>query len=243
MSFILGTIYVAIFLFIAIIIYGYFYQHKDNYISSDLIILKNFYSSGELKSIKDIIKKENMKSKLILDTREKERKKFTIYDKSINESLEKILINKNLIQIMEKQINSCVNEEHNYPIELRLYDEKSKGLKWHVDKSLFYKPYYECVLTLENDTYSMFQYLDGKGNIHNIIPKTNTLVCVTPNSIPHGVTPSLKGNRLILKFVVTFQHNVVNDSNFNSEFNVSNSNIEINKKQSNSTTNDFQFDS
>ena len=227
MSFILATIYVALFLFIAIIIYGYFYQHKDNYISSDLIILKNFYSSGELKSLKDIIKKENMKSKLILDTREKERKKYTIYDKSINESLEKILINKNLIQIMEKQINSRVNEQHNYPIELRLYDEKSKGMKWHVDKALFYKPYYECVLTLENDTYSMFQYLDDKGNIHNIIPKTNTLVCVTPNSIPHGVTASLKGNRIILKFVVTFQHNVVNDSNFNSEFNVPNDIVEI----------------
>jgi hypothetical protein len=233
MSFISSSIYFVTFSFICIIIYGYFYQHKDNYFSSDLIILKNFYSSNELKSIKDIIKKHDMKSKLILDTREKERKKYTIYDKAINTSLEKILINKNLAQIMEKQINSYVNEEHNYPIELRLYDEQSKGLKWHVDKALFYKPYYECVLTLENDTYSMFQYLDVTGNIQNIIPKTNTLVCITPNSIPHGVTPSLRGNRIILKFVVTFQHNVINDSNFNSEFNVpnvpnvSNPNVEI----------------
>ena len=123
---------------------------------------------------------------------------------------------------MEKQMNSTVNEEHEYPIELRLYDEKSKGLRWHVDKALFYKPYYECVLTLENNSYSVFQYIDNNGYMKNIIPKSNTLVCVTPNTIPHCVTPSIFGNRLILKFVVTFQHNTVNNSNFNSEFCVSN---------------------
>lgn len=229
MTFILVTTYFVLFLFVSIIIYGYFYQHKDNHFSRDLIILKSFYNSGELKAIKEIVKQYNMKSKLILDSREKERKKYTIYDDSINKTLEEILINKNLIQIMEKQINSYVNKDHNYPIELRLYDKESQGLRWHVDKALFYKPYYECVLTLENDTYSMFQYLNAQGNIQNVIPKSNTLVCVTPNSIPHCVTPSLKGNRIILKFVVTFQHNTVNNVNFNSEFNASNDNIEIKK--------------
>ena len=143
--------------------------------------------------------------------------------------MEEILINKNLVHIVEKQMKSRVNKEHNYPIELRQYNSESQGLKWHVDKSLFYKPYYECVLTLENDTFSMFQYLDEKGNIQNIIPKSNTLVCVTPNSIPHSVTPSLKGNRLILKFVITFEHNSINDSNFSSEYNVMNDNNEMAK--------------
>ena len=217
-----SIVYGFVIVFILIITYGYFYQHRDNFLSRDLIILKHFYNSNELKAIKNIIQDFNMKSKLILDTREKERKKYTIYDKTINEKLEQILVNKNLIQIMENQINSHINKKHDYPIELRLYDNNSQGLRWHVDKALFYNPYYECVLTLENDTYSMFQYLDENGNIKNIIPKTNTLVCVTPNSVPHSVTPSLKGNRLILKFVVTFQHNSVNKSNFNSEFNVNN---------------------
>lgn len=217
--------YIFAIVFIFIIFYCYFYQHRDNVLSRDIIILKHFYNSGELKAIKDIINNFNLKSKLILDTREKERKKYTIYDKSINDELEKVLINKNLIQIMENQMKSKINEESNYPIELRLYDNKSQGLKWHVDKALYYNPYYECVLTLENDTYSMFQYLDNRGLIKSIIPKANTLVCVTPNSIPHSVTPSLKGNRIILKFVVTFQHNAVNESNFNSEFNVSNREI------------------
>lgn len=219
----------GILIFVCILIYGYFYQHKDNHFSSDLIIIKNFYNSKEMKLIKEIIKNHNMKSKLILDSREKERKKYTIYDKSLNNKLEEILINKNLVHIVEKQMKSRVNKEHNYPIELRLYNSESQGLKWHVDKSLFYKPYYECVLTLENDTFSMFQYLDEKGNIQNIIPKSNTLVCVTPNSIPHSVTPSLKGNRLILKFVITFEHNSINDSNFSSEYNVMNDNNEMAK--------------
>lgn len=215
-------IYLAVFIFVSTILYGYVYQHRDNFLSRDLIVLKHFYSSSELNAIKRLIKDFDLKSKLISDTREKERKKYTIYDQNLNKQLEDILLNKNLIQIMEKQLNSTVNKEHEYPIELRLYDEKSKGLRWHVDKALFYKPYYECVLTLENNSYSVFQYIDNNGDMKNIIPKSNTLVCVTPNTIPHCVTPSISGNRLILKFVVTFQHNTVNNSNFNSEFCVSN---------------------
>ena len=222
MKYLTYSIYIFIIIFVLFIIYGYFYNHKDTIFSQDIIILKHFYNSHEIKKIKDIINNHNLKSKLIIDSREKERKKYTIYDENINHQLEKILINKHLIHIMERELKCQVNEEHNYPIELRLYDSESQGLRWHVDKALFYKPYYECVLTLENDTYSMFQYLDKHCNIQNIIPKSNTLVCVTPNSVPHGVTPSLKGNRLILKFVVTFQHNTINDSNFSSEFSCKN---------------------
>ena len=209
-------------LFIIILGFAFYNKGVDDIFSPDLLMLKHFYNSNEINSIKKIIKENNLLSQLIDDKREKERKKYTIYDKNINKKLENILINKRLKSIMEKHMNNNVNKEHYYPIELRLYDSNSQGLRWHVDKALFYKPYYECVLTLENDSYSMFQYLDTSGRIHNIIPKANTLICVTPNSIPHGVTPTLKGKRLILKFVVTFEHNRINQNNYNSEYNVKN---------------------
>ena len=58
----------GVLIFVCILIYGNFYQHKDNHFSSDLIIIKNFYNSKEMKLIKEIIKNHNMKSKLILDS-------------------------------------------------------------------------------------------------------------------------------------------------------------------------------
>ena len=53
------------------------------------------------------------------------------------------------------------------------------------------------------------------GKLHKIKTKPNTLVCVTPSSIKHRVTPSISGEREILKFVITFNDNSINKNYYN----------------------------
>ena len=65
MKYLTYSIYIFIIIFVLFIIYGYFYNHKDTIFSQDIIILKHFYNSHEIKKIKDIINNHNLKSKLI----------------------------------------------------------------------------------------------------------------------------------------------------------------------------------
>lgn len=85
-------------------------------------------------------------------------------------------------------------------IEYRVYP-KGAHMDWHRDMNLgFISPQYECILTLENTSDSIFQYKkDGK--IHSITPAPNTLIIVRGNGIEHRVTPVTKGQRSILKFI------------------------------------------
>jgi hypothetical protein len=79
-------------------------------------------------------------------------------------------------------------------------------MDWHQDKALFKDPYYECVLTLTNDSDSLFEFMiDDK--INSVEPKPNSLVLVKPSTIYHKVTPLQNGERRILKFVFLLNKN------------------------------------
>lgn len=210
-------LYITVCLILCVIAYVLYTKTNIQVVCKDLIIGHSFYNYNEFKSIRELLKSHNVASKMTYDEREPQRKSHIIMDKTLNRDLEHILISKNLKRILEKALDGKVAVDHIYPIEYREYDTQSQGMKWHVDKSLFFNPYFECILTLENNTYSMFQYYDNEGVIQSVVPKPNTLICVTPNTIPHQVTPTLKGSRTILKFVVTFEHNRPNNKAIKNE--------------------------
>lgn len=91
------------------------------------------------------------------------------------------------------------------PPEHRVYYTGSHGMDWHRDQRVLPAgfDYYECVLTLFNDSDSVFEYKDRWGLFnHTIRPTANTLVMLRPEGVKHRVTPVTVGNREILKFVV-----------------------------------------
>lgn len=91
------------------------------------------------------------------------------------------------------------------PPEHRVYYTGSRGMDWHRDQRVLPAgvDYYECVLTLFNDSDSVFEYKDRWGLFtHTIRPTANTLVMLRPEGVKHRVTPVTVGNREILKFVV-----------------------------------------
>lgn len=92
---------------------------------------------------------------------------------------------------------------HGIPPEYRVYYTGSHGMDWHRDERVLPVgiDYYECVLTLFNDSDSVFEYKDYMFT-RTIRPTANTLIMLKPEDVKHRVTPITSGNREILKFVV-----------------------------------------
>lgn len=89
------------------------------------------------------------------------------------------------------------------PIEHRLYYTGSGGMDWHADVRILPGDYYEVVMTIRNDSDSVFEYqLFGGLWCNKIRPVAGTVVFVRPNDLVHRVTPVTYGSREILKFVV-----------------------------------------
>lgn len=187
--------------------------HYSTKYDNDVIILENFYSIEKFNEISNYIKKT--KGKITYDKRVPERKTYMYKNNNINfTKLTDLLHTNELIYLLENSLNKKY-KINNFPIEYRIYDSKSKGMIWHIDKEIFNSKYYECVLTLSNTTQSLFEYIDMYGNLQKIKTKPNTLVCVTPASIKHRVTSSNTGEREILKFVITFNDNSINKNYYN----------------------------
>lgn len=188
--------------------------HYSTKYDNDVIILENFYSIEKFNEISNYIKKT--KGAITYDKRVPERKTY-MYKNNNNikfSELTNMLHTNELKYLLENSLDKKY-KTNNFPIEYRIYDSKSKGMLWHVDKEIFDGIYYECVLTLSNNSQSLFEYIDMYGKLQKIKTKPNTLVCVTPSSIKHRVTPSISGDREILKFVITFNDNSINKNYYN----------------------------
>ena len=125
--------------------------------------------------------------------------------------LEHLLHSSSLIEILENSIKNTYTNTF-FPFEYRIYDDKSKGMEWHRDLSIFDGVYYECVLTLNNTTNSKFRFIDKKNNSKYIRTVPNSLICVLPNTILHSVSPTEYGERGIIKFVIKFKGNQINEN-------------------------------
>jgi len=87
------------------------------------------------------------------------------------------------------------------PVEYRLYYTGSTGMDWHRDQRLSLNTdYFEGVLTVHNDSDSVFEYMQGP-LVKKVVPREGTLVLVKPEDLLHRVTPVHKGSREILKMV------------------------------------------
>ena len=88
------------------------------------------------------------------------------------------------------------------PAEYRVYPTGSTGMDWHSDqKVLAGRCYYEAILTVDNDSDSLFQYKNFLGQTVSVSCPPGRLVLVRPNGPTHRVTPVTVGSREIIKFI------------------------------------------
>lgn len=178
-------------------------------VDPDILILPDFYSPNQFNDIMNMIHKTS--GELKHDERHSQRKTYMY--KNSNQyftPFSRLLHTQSLRNTLER-VQSKSSRTNEFPIEYRRYDSSSKGMAWHQDKPIFNGVYYECVLTLDNTSDSVFEYIQNN-KVQRIKTKANTLICVTPNSIQHRVTPCKKGKRDIIKFVATFVNNTTNQN-------------------------------
>ena len=206
-----------LFFFLIILIFFYFYYFNINEkfynYKNNILILQNFYSNNDFSKINKYFFTFNPSNDYRLSSRRSvcinyEDNKY-IYDKIYNNSK------------LKKLIKKIYNKEYklipSYPIEYRIYDNKSEGMMWHKDASLFNPDCLEVVLTLDNSSDSKFHWIENDQD-KNINTNNNTLVIVKPNTILHMVSPLNYGTRRILKFIIEFNDCKPND-NFYMELN------------------------
>lgn len=178
-----------------------FYNYKNN-----LIIIKNFYNKNKFKKIKRLLSNINLKNDIRVPSRKslclKNNKHKELYDLIYNDNKLKKLITK----IYKKKYFN----DPDFPIEYRKYPNKSSGMNWHKDLSMFSPDCLELVLTIENNSDSKF-FWDENGKIKNIRPVENTLVIVKPNTVLHSVS-KVNGFRTILKYIIQFENSIKKES-------------------------------
>jgi hypothetical protein len=87
-------------------------------------------------------------------------------------------------------------------------------MDWHADVRVLPGDYSEVVLTLRNDSDSVFEYKTLGGWLtRRIVPTEGTVVFVRPEDVVHRVTPVSHGSREILKFVVV-PTGVISDTHY-----------------------------
>ena len=93
-----------------------------------------------------------------------------------------------------------------FPIELRQYGKKSRGMPCHSDLQMYadLEGDLEIVVTMRHEDSSQCEisWWDLKGIEHRVRPAENSLTIVKPNSAIHCVSSTAGGEREILKFIL-----------------------------------------
>ena len=179
-----------------------------------IIYIKNAYNDDIFNQIKNELK--YFKKYLSVDKRVPGRKSICINNKH---KLNKLIYNSTFIKSLQNIILSKLKKT-SYPIEYRKYFTGSQGIKWHKDKSLFTKPQYELVLTIENSSDSKTMWKDKNNKLHSIKTKPNSIIMVKAHDIEHKVTKINNGERFIIKFIL-FDKNqkFIKNNNYKFELN------------------------
>ena len=192
-----------VFVIIISILYVYFKQTFLSYQNDDLVIIHPFFQNSQFRKIRKYCL--SLDNKLEKDSRVESRKTY-MCDSQKDMFIYKEIFSPYFFKQIKKQLKLDNCFPSYFPIEYRKYETGSQGMDWHQDKALFKDPYYECVLTLTNDSDSLFEFMiDDK--INSVEPKPNSLVLVKPSTIYHKVTPLQNGERRILKFVFLLNKN------------------------------------
>jgi len=204
--------YIILLIIIILLFYSFHHKIKEKFnVDDSLYIYNNFFSINEFNEIKSIC--DNLKFKN--DSRQSSRKTLCISPKKYKRLYEIIYTNEKLIDTIKNINSSKFKIIPDFPIEYRIYPKGSEGMKWHKDLSLFSPDCLELVLTLENKSDSKFQWINFFNDKKFINPKENDLVIVKPNTIIHNVTPTGKGHRKILKFIIQFKDSVKTNAFYN----------------------------
>ena len=187
-------------------------QQKGGYDSKNLNsiwIEENFFSEKEFSQILDDIKNCKLKD----DERSSNRKTMCLSKLKYKNLYDRIYKNCKFTAFIDsiKDNNCKLKLEPSFPIEYRKYFTGSKGMNWHRDLSMFEPDCFEIVLTLTNNSDSKFEWMENN-KVKSILPKANTLVAVRPESILHRVSPINYGERTILKFIIEFIKDGMNDN-------------------------------
>jgi hypothetical protein len=169
--------------------------------NNQLFIFNDFFSNTNFNKIKNIVKNLDFKK----DNRVTERKTLCLDANQFSE-LYNIVYNNPKIKSIINDINSKeFNNPPRFPMEYRIYPKGSKGMRWHIDTSLFSPDAIEGVITIDNNSPSEFNWMQGLLK-KNIKPKSNTLALVKPGTVMHSVSGTEDGYRTIIKFVIDFKN-------------------------------------
>ena len=115
--------------------------------------------------------------------------------------ISKIINSKRMNKIVRDLVGNKVQSASELiPIEVRKYPLGSH-MKWHRDELMHDSRQYECVLTIDNISDSITEYIDLFGVIHSIKTEPNSLMITRADGALHHVTPISYGSRTIIKFV------------------------------------------
>ena len=89
------------------------------------------------------------------------------------------------------------------PVEFRVYPVGG-SMDWHKDVALYTKPQYEIVFTVTNTSDSTTEWEDERtGMRYGGWTEPNSVIIVRADGAPHRVTGVTRGERSIIKFVLT----------------------------------------
>ena len=189
-------IYIIIFIIIILMLQSnsnlYDYKYKD-----ELFIYNNFFEPEQFITLKKLLKYIKFKD----DNRLSTRKTNCLFYNNNKQLYQMIYNHPKIKQIATEILRDNYKKNPSFPIEYRIYPEKSLGMDWHKDTSLFNPDCLEVVFTTENNSDMKFQWNEN-GRIKSINPKPNTMVIVRPNSVLHSVSSANVGTRKILKFII-----------------------------------------
>jgi len=89
-----------------------------------------------------------------------------------------------------------------FPVEMRVYPSGSH-MPWHADEALYVEPQVEVVYTVANTSDSLTEWREEDGTVVSERTAPNSLLAIVAEGWEHRVTPVRRGERTILKFVLT----------------------------------------
>lgn len=200
-------ILVVLFLLIIILYCLYSYFIKLNYkpyykYKNELLIGNNFYSQNDFDRLGTLLKSVKLKNDLRISSRKTRCLQYKDY-----KEIYRIIYNKNIFKKVQTLLSGYppLKQIPDFPAEYRLYSSGSIGMHWHKDSSLFAPDCLEIILTIENTSDMKFLWKEN-GVIKSAVPRPNSLIIVKPGTVLHAVSPSTRGTRTILKYIVQLEH-------------------------------------
>ena len=184
------------FIFIILLILLTYTLLKGNHFDDRVIYIDNFLSETDYNNIIN-------NTKNIKDLKSEKFRLIKPLNTNIDKNIYDIFYSNNCINKVQKALQNYNVFSSKFPIEYRIYPQKSQGMKWHSDTLLYELPQYEAIYTISNDSDSLTKWIDKESNHNSISTKPNSLLIVKANGYKHMVTPLNKGTRTILKLIYT----------------------------------------